>query len=101
MNYSDLLGTAESLATILTAVIAVLAYGQYQIGRFRKRKRLENYLFSERGKPHTLLHLVSELGMTESEIIDAAFRSRDIVRLPRPDQYGLPGVLLLTHRKSN
>lgn len=101
MSYRDSLELASFLAAISTAVVATLAYGQYQLGRFRKRWRLERYLKAEKGTSHTLLHLVAQLGMTETELVEAAFRSKVIRRKVRADQYGLAGVLLLSYEENS
>jgi hypothetical protein len=101
-KYETLLEIASHWAAILTAVVALVAYLQYTGGRLKKRWRLESYLKPEKASgqdagQRTLLHLTAELGMTEAEIVDAAFRSKLIRRRVRPDQYGLAAALLLEY----
>ena len=74
------LETSASIAEILTALVAALAYGRYLWDQDDKKRRLEKYLKSEKlqnpGKQnHTILHLMAELRMTQEEILRAAFRS--------------------------
>ncbi|MQW85976.1 hypothetical protein [Sinorhizobium saheli] len=101
LNTETNLAILANLAAILTAVIAVWAYGQYRWERWRKRVRLENYLRDERGighgEGHTILDLVAHLGMSEAEIADAAFRSKVIRRRVTVDSSGRPDRLVLVH----
>lgn len=81
MSYERLLQIAGAWAAIATAVVAVLAYGQYLLARHKKRIRLEQHLKEEKNTggdrgQRTILHLMRVLRMTEAEIIDAAFRSK-------------------------
>ena len=88
-----MLDVMDKLATIATAVVALLAYGQFQWRRFQKRKLLEDYLSKERpglrspgdkGR-RTVLHLMAALGMTEADILDAGFSSPRIKRSTAQD----------------
>ena len=76
-----------NLASILTAIVAVIFYFGYQYSISKKRRRLEAYLKSEKeeassGKQglHTIIHLMAKLGLTEEEILQASFRSKHITR---------------------
>jgi hypothetical protein len=74
-----------NLASILTAVVAALAYGRYLIDRRRKRQKLEAYLEAEKAAERdrgqrSILHLIARLGLTEAELLDASFRSKHIIR---------------------
>jgi hypothetical protein len=82
------LSCLSDIATILTAITAAGASVFYLYDRYSKRLRLEEYLRevkaaapskSERGR-RTLIHLMASCGMTESEVLDAAFRSKKIKR---------------------
>jgi hypothetical protein len=106
MTFFNWLEIGAQIAAIATALIAGWAYGRYLYERRQKRRRLENYLKKEKdaGKnrgQRTVLHLVAELGMTDAEIIDAAFRSRCIVRKVTPDMMGAASKLLLEYSASN
>jgi len=80
-----------NVASILTALVAAGAAGYYACDRRNKRTKLENYLRDEKlSNPdrhtHTLLHLMAKLGLTESEILNASFRSRRIIRREHIDK---------------
>jgi hypothetical protein len=74
-----ILGALANIASIITAAIAGAAAFWYLYRRRQKRLRLENYLKAEAAdndRLHGLTHLAAELGLTEAEIVDLAFRSR-------------------------
>lgn len=79
----------SSWATILTAIVAVIASGQYYLRRRSRRILLEDYLRTEKDqnpKPaHTVMHLMARLGMTEEEIFQASFDSTRVARKIRSD----------------
>lgn len=92
-----MLSTLDNLASIATAIVAVAAYGNFLLRRFRKRQALETYLLvarngtkgpsrsrTDRGQ-RTILHLISALRMTEAEILDVAFSSKRIKTLTGVD----------------
>lgn len=69
MQNADLLEVVANLASVLTAGVAVWAFGFYQVSRRTRRRRLEEYLQGERGTGNdggqrTVLHLVAQLGMS-------------------------------------
>ncbi len=102
MSYYGILETLSQWAAILTAVVAVLASAWYVMERRRKRRRLEQYLKDEyearRDKgQRTLLHLAANLGMTETEIMDAAFRSKRIDRVVVTDSAGRADRMMLVY----
>ena len=83
----SMLSDVADLASILTAIAAVAAWAYFLLARYRKRLRLERYLKGAKARAahgkkgqHTIIHLMAECGMTEAEILDAAFRSRKIDR---------------------
>ncbi|WFU01956.1 hypothetical protein QA648_17930 [Rhizobium sp. CB3171] len=95
-----------NIAAILTAVIAVWAYGRFLWERRQKRLRLESHLRDEKEMradegQRTLLHLVANLGMSEIEIVDAAFRSKVIRRRVSLDEQGRADRLLLEYESGN
>ena len=107
-----ILDALGDFAAIATAVVAVAAYGKYLFDRRQQRIRLENYLSTEKqlslrrrseapsGK-HTVLHLVARLGMSENQIVDAAFRSKKVKLSVSSDTRGHAKTLLLEHSKSS
>ena len=89
-------------AAILTAIVAVWAYGRYLYERHQKRLRLEAHLKAEKEAgqdkgQRSILHLVAQLGMTETEVVDAAFRSNCIRRGVSTDEKGHASGLLLEY----
>lgn len=103
MNYMQMLELAAHGAAILTAVVAVWAWVRYLCDRYKKRLELESHLRMEKalGKnkgQRTLLHLTAKLGMTEADILDAAFRSKHICRRVTTDEDGMAKRLMLEYR---
>lgn len=101
---SEFIEIGANLASMLTAVVASCAYCSYLHQRKQKRDRLENYLkrVKEKGTDQgqrTVMHLISKLGMTETEIIDAAFQSSHIVRKVMTDEDGIASKLLLEYSR--
>ena len=92
------LEAAANIAAVITAVVATLAYGRFLYERCQKRQRLEAYLKgdAQRGG-RSLLDLAATLGMTETEIMDAAFRSQHIRRTVTTDLMGSPSKMLLEY----
>jgi hypothetical protein len=82
-------------ASIATGIVAVVAYCGYRYSRSKRRWRLEGHLRDtlssqagqERAGEVNVPVLMAELGMTEAEILEAAFRSRKVKRVVRPDLY--------------
>lgn len=80
------LGGVANIAAILTAVIAVFGYVLYRVERYSKRRKVENYLKHRKeaaasdGKKgqHSVLHLMAQLGLSESEVYQASFGSKHI-----------------------
>ena len=83
-NCEKILSIASNVASILTAFVAIVAYVRYQCERSNKRRRLEQYLRDERGMgdkgQRTMTRLIAKVGLTESDIFDAAFSSKHIKR---------------------
>jgi hypothetical protein len=96
------LESIASIASIVTAIAAAWAYGRYLTVLRRKRVRLEQYLKSEKTKntdrgQRTVLHLSAVLALTEADILQAAFDSRNIVRRIEKDDNGKADRLLLEY----
>ena len=93
MNYQVQLGIVANWAAILTAVIATIAYGRFLHAQFSQKNALENYLRTEKetaidGGQRTVLHLMSNLSLTEAEVLSAAFRSKKIHPAVSVDEKG-------------
>jgi len=79
------LDTVANLASIVTAVAAVAAWGYFYCSRWQRRHQLERYLKSvkevatdtEVGR-RTIMHVSGKLKMTEAQVLEAAFSSANI-----------------------
>jgi hypothetical protein len=74
-----------NVASIITAVVAVAASVYFKWDSSSKIKKMESYLKIEKAKSgdkgqRSLLHLMANVGLTESEILHASFKSRIIAR---------------------
>jgi len=102
MKYGEFLHIAGSWAAIVTALVAVMAYGLYRWEKRKKRRRLEQHLKIEkeleedRGQ-RTVLHLMSHLRLTEADVLDAAFRSNKVRSRIDADAQGLAQRLLFEY----
>ena len=84
------LETLASLASILTAVVAVLATCYYHWSIRHKCRKLEAYLRAEKERDpnpltqgqHNTVFLMAVLGLTADEVLQASFRSKKIIRIP-------------------
>jgi hypothetical protein len=100
MNFARFIELASQLAAILTSGVAVWAYGQFRFERRQKRLKLEHHLKSDTGK-RTVLDLITVLGMTDAEIMDAAFRSPHVKCSPGGAFMGSPFGLVLEYSDEN
>ena len=83
----EILIALDTIASILTTIIAAMAAGYYFILRRSKRIKLEKYMKSKKLEKtgnfqHTALQLMAELGMTEAEVFHASADSPNIRRKP-------------------
>lgn len=105
----DVLDLLDHIAAIATAAVAIWAWCYFRLGRWQKRLRLETYLrdgalSAEPGcqGAHSLVHLIAELGMSEGEVMDAAFRSSKIERLRHSDpETGLATHIMLAYKRDS
>ena len=100
--YEHLLGIAANWAATLTSIVVVSAYFYYRYERRTKRLRLEDYLKAKKTEKsdkqqHTVKHLVARLSMTEHDVMDAAFRSKNIRCVIKSDSDGLADTLLFEY----
>lgn len=92
------LAALANIASVLTAVIASGASAYLWCDKRGKRKRLEDYLKTKRGRAHTVVHLMAKLGMSEAEILHASFASNHVVHKVRQDyETGLASQLLFEY----
>lgn len=98
MNFSiteRILEIGAYVAEIVTGITAAVVGGRYLWLVRRRRRILEKYLEAERHSDETLkggkhglrtvMHLMGYTAMTESEVLDAAFASRNIVSVASTD----------------
>jgi hypothetical protein len=99
----------SNFAAIMTAVVAVVAYGGYWCDRRSKRRRLENYLrdVKEAGRGsstgdqgmRSVMHLMARLRMTDNDVLRAGFDSKCIdSRLAKDDENNLATAILFAYR---
>ncbi|MDB5576429.1 MAG: hypothetical protein JWR80_1605 [Bradyrhizobium sp.] len=93
MKYTDALSIAANWATILTALIASLAYGRFILGQWQRRWALERHLREEKRVAQdegrrTVVHLMANLAMTEAEVLHAGFASSRVKAVPGIDEQG-------------
>ncbi|MEO7690848.1 MAG: hypothetical protein ABIS51_16320 [Sphingomonas sp.] len=79
------LGDVADGATILTAATALAASAYYFVRQTCQRWRLEKYLLRAKSDARrdkegrqSLIHLMAYCGLTEAEVLAAAFRSKKI-----------------------
>jgi hypothetical protein len=97
MTIKDVVEFVAALAAVITSIVAVLAYGRYLYERRVRRRRLEDFLKSERSPAKaefSVLELMAVLRMTETQIMEAAFAS-DRIRCPFPAYWNGPAESLL------
>lgn len=98
MTYDRFLNIAGAWAAIATALVALFAYGRFLFQRYERRRRLEQHLKQEkdtgedRGQRSTM-HLMRNLRMTESEVLEAAFHSEVVQCRTSQDDQGRATVL--------
>jgi hypothetical protein len=97
MLNTEWLNISANIAAIVTALLGGFAYGLYRWEKHQKRLRLENHLRQSPG-PRPVIYLAAELGMTEAEIMDTAFRSKHINRQVTPNMHSGGFWILLRYR---
>lgn len=76
------------LSAVITAVVAVWVWLKLVWSARKRRRALEEYLQAERSNPkadqgmRSILHLMSNLSMTEEQIYSAAFSSKVVSAVP-------------------
>lgn len=103
MAYRELIEVCAAWSAIFTFLGALFAYGKFLWERKSKRKRLERYLKDVQGTSddqglRSLVHLVANVGLSESEIMDAAFKSKHIDRKVKTGQGNLAVEIMLVYR---
>ena len=89
MNWQEWLAIASNVAQAATGLAAVSLWFKYVWAARRRKKRLEEYLADQKqtdGKGQglfplgrrTVVHLMGNLSMTETQIFEAAFSSTKI-----------------------
>lgn len=99
MKYAEIFAIAADWAAIITAMLTALAYGQFIYHRHSQMQAFEKHLRSEKAAQkdkgqRTALHLAAHLSMTEAEVLGAAFRSKKVAPVVRPNDDGQATTLL-------
>lgn len=103
MTWREIFEAASQFAAIATAVGAVLAYVIYLYNFRQKRIRLEKYLRGAITKiggetkisQRSVLQAMAKLGMSERDVMEAAFRSRHIRIGTTANMMGNPSTMTL------
>lgn len=98
----DWLSLAANISAIATALVAGVTACWFWRDALLKRQKLERYLEAEKAKgvdrgQRSILHLMTALGLTESEVLQASFRSSKIKRRIKSDGDGLAAHMLLEY----
>lgn len=105
MTFARFLEFASRLAAILTFGVAAWAYGQFRFERRQKRLKLERHLKAQKttvSEKRTVLALMTDLEMTDAEIMAAAFKSPYVRRSGAERAFdGSPFGLVLEYSDEN
>lgn len=93
MAYKDCLEILAGWAAILTAIVALIGYGRFWHAQRKRRVELESYLREEKlmsrdNGRRSVMHLMANLSMTESEVLQSGFQSKKISSSPGQDERG-------------
>jgi hypothetical protein len=102
MSPSDALEVLANIAAVVTASVALFAYLTYRFQQRSRRIRLEQHLQEEKERgwdqgQRTVTHLMAHLGMTEAEVLHAAFQSRMVRRATVIDDQGRADAMLFEY----
>jgi hypothetical protein len=98
----DWFSFAANISAIATALIAGATALWFWRDARLKRQRLERYLAAEKSKgadrgQRSILHVMTALGLTEAEVLQASFRSSKIQRRIKSDGEGMAAQMLLEY----
>jgi hypothetical protein len=105
MTFEEKLENGADITAIFTFLGAAGAWCLYQLGFRKRRKELERCL-EEDGKPYkargeagefNFLHIMTNAGLTEEEILRASFKNPRISRRERPDMDGYAKDILFKY----
>jgi hypothetical protein len=110
MDYQNALSVVANLAQIVTAIVAAFFGGRVLWRGYCRRCALEKYLEVQRKMDEgssgqgnglrTILHLMSQLAMTDAQVLEAAFASRIVKRWVAVDEEtGRADALFLQYDK--
>ena len=103
------LSVGEAYASIVAAIFAastfllgIVAGSRVMLRRRSNRLRVERYLKSEREQDadkgqRSVLHIATELGLLEAQVIEAAFVSNRVARWTKTDELGVATRMLLSY----
>lgn len=90
------------VAAIATAILAAWAWLVFVRAGWKRRQKLEEHLRAEKVAgldqgQRTVLSLMADLGMTETQVLDAAFSSKNVRRRVQTDAENKARTLLLEY----
>lgn len=100
------LTTADSVASIGTALVAIVAYAQYRWEKGRIKREVEEYLKEEASMAgdmgrRSITNIVVALGIPADKVLEAALDSRHIERHARTSESGLAGDIMLGYARKH
>jgi hypothetical protein len=103
-DWADAASVATFVLALAGASIGFASFVWILWDRFQKRLKLERYLKTEKEKKkdhgrRSILRIISDLGLTEDEIIQLSFRSKHIIRRRHSeDDSDLTSAILFEYR---
>jgi hypothetical protein len=107
MTTKDWLEVVANISSIITAIVAVSAWTYYKWQLRRKRRDLEGHLEKAQHEPlgkskqikpqRGLVSISAALGLSQAEILQAAFDSHVIQRRVKTDDEGFAREVLLEY----
>ncbi|HEX4293065.1 MAG TPA: hypothetical protein VHZ29_02930 [Rhizomicrobium sp.] len=101
-TWSDVASIATFVLAALGSALGLWCYMRFQWDLRQKRLKLENYLKAELGGDdlgrRSVLRIISAIGLTETEIIQASFRSNHVARHRFYDEQGMTRTILFQYK---
>lgn len=104
-HWADIASVATFILAAIGSGLGLFGYIQYLWDRLRKRRMMEDYLkrvLAEKLKDddgtRSTLRIISEIGLTEDEIIQSSFRSKHISRHILHNERGITDAILFRYK---
>jgi hypothetical protein len=106
MTFQVGFGLFANICSVAAAIFSAWVWIVVVLSKRKKRQLLEEYLAKERPKRRDegdqgargIVHLMDELHLSESDLLEAAFDSDQIVTLRSTKEDGIAKYLLLKHK---